>query len=66
MATIRYDFVRADSENCDQFLESGGFLLFDDSSDDSDWEVRKVLPEVTDTKRYDLIAKNPNYLFQKK
>jgi hypothetical protein len=60
-----YDYVRRDFENCDRFLEKGGFILFDDSADGSEWEVCKVVQEVVKTKRYDLIAKNPNYFFKK-
>jgi hypothetical protein len=29
-----YDFAKCNFENCDKQLETGGFILFDDSSDD--------------------------------
>jgi hypothetical protein len=61
-----YKFAKRDFENCDRFLERGGFVLFDDSADGSAWEVCKVVQEVLATDRYSLIAKNPNYLFRKK
>lgn len=61
-----YDFARKDFKNCDDNLESGGFVLFDDSADGSGWEVCKVVKEVSDTGRYELVAKNPNYFFRKK
>jgi len=61
-----YEFARRDFENCDKFLEKGGYILFDDSADGSEWEVCKVVKEVIKTGRYTLIAKNPNYFFQKK
>lgn len=61
-----YEFARRDFEHCDRFLVPGGFLLFDDSGDDSVWEVRSVVKEVQATGRYHLIAKNPNYFFQKR
>jgi Methyltransferase domain len=61
-----YDFAKLDFENCDRFLEKGGFMLFDDSADGSDWDVCKVVQEVIATGRYDLIAKNPNYFFRRK
>jgi hypothetical protein len=61
-----YAFARRDFENCDRFLEKGGFILFDDSADGSEWEVCKVVQEVVETRHYDLIAKNPNYFFKKK
>jgi hypothetical protein len=61
-----YDFARRDFEHCDEFLEPGGFILFDDSADDTQWEVRRVVREVAETGRYQLVVKNPNYLFRKK
>jgi hypothetical protein len=60
-----YEFARRDFENTDKHLEPGGFLLFDDSADESQWEVRKVVREVIRTGRYHLVAKNPNYFFRK-
>jgi hypothetical protein len=62
----RYEFARRDFENTDQFLVSGGFILFDDSADGSGWDVCKVVQEVLALGAYELVAKNPNYLFQKK
>jgi predicted O-methyltransferase YrrM len=61
-----YDFARRDFENADDHLEPGGFLLFDDSADGSKWEVCRVVQEVMQTGRYDLVAKNPNYFFKKR
>jgi hypothetical protein len=61
----RYEFARRDFENCDRYLSRGGFLLFDDSGDDSEWEVRTLVKEVQKTGRYELVAKNPNYFFKK-
>ena len=43
----------------------GGYLLFDDSADDSGWEVGRVVKDVEETGRYKLIAKNPNYFYKK-
>lgn len=61
-----YAFARRDFENADEFLEPGGFILFDDSQDDSEWEVRRVVAEVAAGGNYELVLKNPNYLFRKK
>lgn len=61
-----YAYAKNDFENCDKHLELGGFVLFDDSGDGSGWEVCKVVQEVIQTGRYALIAKVPNYFFQKK
>jgi predicted O-methyltransferase YrrM len=61
-----YDFAKRDFENCDRYLEKGGFILFDDSADASGWEVCKVVREVKATGRYDLVSRDPNYFFTKK
>ena len=61
-----YDFVKRDFQNCDEFLEKGGFILFDDSGDGSPWEVCRVVDEIKRAGRYEVIIKNPNYLFRKK
>jgi hypothetical protein len=60
-----YEFSKRDFENCDKYLDKGGFILFDDSADGSGWEVCKVVQEVRATKRYELVAKAPNYFFRK-
>lgn len=60
-----YEQVKKDFEHCDRYLEKGGFILFDDSADFSDFEVKKVIKEVKRTRRYRVVMKNPNYLFQK-
>ena len=60
-----YQCAANDFRNTDKYLEPGGFILFDDSGDGSGWEVCRVVREVIETKRYDLVAQNPNYFFQK-
>ncbi len=61
-----YAYAKRDFENCDEFLVEGGFILFDDSADGSGWEVCKVVEEVVRSDRYELVTKNPNYLFKKR
>ena len=61
-----YDFVKRDFENCDEWLEKGGFILFDDSADGSAWEVCRVIREIKAGKDYELVSRNPNYLFRKR
>jgi len=62
-----YGQVHRDFENCDAYLESGGFILLDDSADGWGWEgVRRVAAEVRRRIDYELVIKNPNYLFRKK
>jgi hypothetical protein len=60
-----YDFAKRDFEHTDQFLEPGGFVLFDDSADGSIWEVSRVIEEVKKLPNYRFVVKNPNYMFQK-
>lgn len=61
-----YSVAREDFENVNRFLVPGGFILFDDSADGSEWEVCKVVQEVLASGAYELTVKNPNYLFRKK
>jgi hypothetical protein len=57
------DAVRRDFEAVDACLVPGGFILFDDSADGSGWEVCDVVAEVATSGRYEVVLKNPNYLF---
>lgn len=61
-----YEYVKRDFEHCHEYLDRGGFVLFDDSQDGSSWEVSKVVAEIKESKEYTLVAKSPNYLFRKK
>jgi hypothetical protein len=61
-----YEFAKRDFENADRSLVRGGFILFDDSADDSHWEVNQLTREIAAGNRYDLVSRNPNYLFCKK
>jgi Methyltransferase domain len=60
-----YEQSMRDFRNVDKFLETGGFIIFDDSSDDSDWESNRTAREAAGDSRYKLVAKNPNYCIQK-
>jgi Methyltransferase domain len=60
-----YPYAKADFDNCDRNLARGGLILFDDSNDESDWEVRKVIEEIKASPRYEIVGKNPNYLVKK-
>jgi hypothetical protein len=60
------DFAMRDFVNCDEHLQPGGLILFDDSDDLGDWEVRKVISHLRRTGRYEVVAKNPNYLVRKR
>jgi hypothetical protein len=58
--------VMRDFAGCDRHLLAGGLILFDDSGDESDWEVRRVVRRVRSSGRYEVLARNPNYLFRKR
>lgn len=60
-----YEFVKRDFQNCDAVLERGGFILFDDSSDGSQWEVCRLITEIKARRDYEVVKPNPNYLFRK-
>jgi hypothetical protein len=60
------EYASRDFEHCDQYLLPGGFLLFDDSGDASSWDVKKVIRRIKRDQRYEVVAKNPNYLVRKK
>ncbi len=60
-----YDYCKRDFENVDRYLDTGGFILFDDSSDGSSFESALFMKEVLKNRRYELVIKNPNYLFKK-
>lgn len=61
-----YEYAKRDFTDADEFLEPGGFILFDDSADGTRWEVSRVRDEVIASGRYEVAAKNPNYLFRKR
>jgi hypothetical protein len=61
-----YEIAKRDFENTDRALVSGGFVLFDDSSDGSDWEVNRLTREIAAGQQYQLVSNAPNYLFRKK
>jgi Methyltransferase domain len=60
-----YEFAKRDFQNCDAVLEKGGFILFDDSADESQWEVRRVITEIKARRDYEVVKRNPNYLVRK-
>lgn len=61
-----YPAARRDFDLTDRSLVSGGFILLDDSGDNSGWEVCRVVEEVIASGRYEVISHNPNYLFRKR
>lgn len=61
-----YDAVKGDFLGVDQHLLPGGFILFDDSADESDFEAARAAAEVKQNPSYELVFKTPNYFFRKK
>lgn len=61
-----YEFAKRDFINADRALVSGGYVLFDDSADGTHWEVNQLTCEIATHPHYELISRNPNYLFRKK
>ncbi len=61
-----YEFAKRDFENTDRVLVRGGFILFDDSADGSEWEVCGVVREAVQSGRYEIVSNNPNYMLRKK
>jgi hypothetical protein len=59
-----YEQAKRDFLNCDTYLEAGGFILFDDSTL-GEFSLHKLMPEITTSGRYRLVATNPYHLFQK-
>jgi len=60
-----YNFVKRDFENLDRYLETGGYVLFDDSSDSDSFGLTRLMKEIKQKINYELVMKNPNYLFKK-
>lgn len=60
-----YDYARRDFDNVNKYLDIGGYILFDDSSDSNPFGLTKLMKEIKNNKDYKLEMKNPNYLFKK-
>ncbi len=61
----KYEFTKRDFDNVDKYLELGGFVLFDDSSDTDPFGLTRLMKDICLNKKYKLVMKNPNYLFRK-
>lgn len=59
-----YEYAKRDFLNCDTYLETGGFILFDDSTL-GEFSLHELMPEIIALSRYRLVAANPYHLFQK-
>ena len=62
-----YETTKGDFLGVDQHLLTGGFILFDDSFDNSPFEgVTRVAQEVKYNPCYELVLNTPNYFFKKR
>jgi hypothetical protein len=61
-----YEQSWRDFENVDHFLLPGGFIIFDDSADGSNWGSSRTAREAASRPNYELVAKNPNYCIAKR
>ncbi len=61
-----YEFTKRDFINTDKFLVKGGFIFFDDTNFESPYGCVKLMKEIKRNPSYELVMKNPNYLFRKK
>ena len=60
-----YEYAKRDFINTDKYLEKGGYILFDDSSDNNVFGLTRLIMEISKNKHYEVVIKNPNYLFRK-
>jgi hypothetical protein len=61
-----YEFAKRDFVNTDRYLVRNGFVLFDDTSFESTFGCKEFMKELEKNPQYELVMKNPNYLFKKK
>lgn len=60
-----YEYTKRDFENVKNYLEPGGFILFDDSYDGTKLGCGELMPEILDDNDFQFVMKNPNYLFKR-
>jgi hypothetical protein len=60
-----YEFAKRDFDNVNKYLELGGYVLFDDSSDANLFGLTRLMKEIKRNQYYKLVMTNPNYLFRK-
>lgn len=61
----QYTFVKRDFENVHGCLVQGGYVFFDDSAADIDSGMHDFMKEMKARKDYEVVMKNPNYLFRR-
>lgn len=58
--------VRREFDSIELYLDRGGFILFDDSSDSSPFGLNRLMREIAASGGYELVHQNPNYLFRRR
>jgi hypothetical protein len=61
-----YAQSRLDFENVDRFLVRGGFIIFDDSADWTEWGSLRTAREAAARSDYELVDRAPNYCLRKR
>jgi hypothetical protein len=62
-----YEVARRDVTNVGKYLLPGGFLILDDSADQSDFQgLKDLVRELRADRRYELVCQCPNYCFRRK
>ena len=61
-----YEQSQRDFENIDRYLVPGGYIVFDDSADWTEWGSHKAAQEASARRNYRLVARAPNYCIQKR
>jgi len=60
-----YEQSRRDFVNVDRHLQVGGFVIFDDSADWTDWGSHRAAREVALLPNYEIVHRAPNYCLRK-
>lgn len=60
-----YEQSLKDFQNISKHLEVGGFVVFDDSWDESPWQCARTAREAAERSDYRLVDKRPNFCLQK-
>lgn len=61
----QYEYVKRDFENIHRYLVKGGFIFFDDSASFIQSGMRDFMKEMKKNKDYEVVVRNPNYLFKR-
>jgi len=60
-----YEQSLKDFENVDRYLEVGGYLIFDDSADWTEWGSHRTARNAAARSNYEIVDRAPNYCLRK-